>query len=128
MNPLKLLDLSYLFDVHPGSTFMYFWPLLILFIVLFVSSFKVGPKGIASRMREFSVVGLLLTFLRDQNIPYLGMRIWLVLLFLAAVAYGIWYWKDLNKKANMKPAVEEQKQADKYLPKKKGKKKKSKRK
>lgn len=119
MNPFKLLDPSYTFASRPGSEFMFFWPLLILFVGVFVGSFKVKSKNLAARMREFSVLGLLLTFLRDQNIPYLGMRLWLVLLFVAALAYGVWYWKQMDKADDMKPMIEAKKEEDKYLPKKK---------
>ncbi|MFA6024517.1 MAG: hypothetical protein WC777_04880 [Candidatus Gracilibacteria bacterium] len=123
MNPFKLFSLSYLLDQQPGSSFLYFWPLLVLFIGVFAGSFKLKQGGLASRMREFSIVGLLLTFFRDQNIPYLGMRLWIVLLFVAASAYGVWFWKKTSKAEEMKPMLEDQKKTDKYLPKKKGKKK-----
>lgn len=119
MNPFKLLDPSYLFDSRPGSTFLYFWPLLILFVAVFMGSFKVKQQNLASAMRWFSFLGIGLTFTRDQNIPYLGMRLWLVLLFVAAIAYGVWYWKQIDKKDDLKPMMEEQKKTDKYLPKKK---------
>ncbi|MEK9159154.1 MAG: hypothetical protein AAB383_00340 [Patescibacteria group bacterium] len=127
MNPFKLFDPSYLFDTRPGSEFMYFWPLMVIFVAVFVGSFKVKSSGIAARMRELSVLGLLFTFFRDQNIPYMGMRLWLVLIFVAALVYGVWYWKQMDKAAEAKPMKEEKKKADKYLPKKKKGKKKSKR-
>ena len=127
MNPFKLFDPSYLFATRPGSEFMYFWPLLVIFVALFIGSFQVRPKSIAARMREFSILGLLLTFFRDQNIPYLGMRLWIVLLFATTLAYGVWYWKQIDKAADTKPLREEKKKADKYLPKKKKKGKKGKR-
>ena len=127
MNPFKLFDPSYLFDTRPGSEFMYFWPLLVLFVAIFVGSFNKKAKKFASVMRWFSVIGLGLTFTRDQNIPWLGMRLWFVVLFLAALAYGVWYWKQMDKMAEMKPMNEEKKQADKYLPTKKKKTKKGKR-
>lgn len=119
MNPFKLFDPSYLLDYRPGSTFMFFWPLLVILLAIFVGSFKVKKGNLATRMREFSILGLILTFFRDQNIPYLGMRIWLVLLFLGAVAYGVWYWKQMDKLDDLKPMMEEKKAVDKYLPKKK---------
>lgn len=127
MNPFKIFDPSYLFDTRPGSDFMYFWPLLVIFVAVFAGSFKVKQAHLASAMRWFSFLGLCLTFTRDQNIPWLGMRLWFVLLFLAALAYGVWYWKQMDKMAEMKPMKEEKKKADKYLPKKKKKTKKAKR-
>ncbi len=127
MNPFKLFDPSYLFDYRPGSTFMFFWPLLVIFLALFIGSFKVKKGNLATHFREFSILGLILTFFRDQNIPYLGMRVWLIALFVGALAYGVWYWKQMDKLDDLKPMMEEKKAVDKYLPK-KGKKKKSKRK
>ena len=140
MNLFKLLSPSYLFDLSPGSSFMYFWPLLILLVVIFFSSWKVkdlikqhrNPKvalkllgGIPTRMREFALLGLLLTFLRDQNIPYLGMRAWIVLLFLLGAAYGVYVW--LNYKKKYLKLVRESKVKnveDQYIPKAKKKRKK----
>lgn len=121
MNPFKLLDPTYLFDATPGSEFIFFWPLLILFVAIFIGSFKLKNSAMAARMREFSILGLLLTFFRDQNIPYLGMRLWIVLLFGSALAYAAWTWKQMKKAAKLKP-VKEEKKEDKYLPKKKKKK------
>jgi phosphatidylglycerophosphate synthase len=112
MNPFKLLDPSYLFDATPGETFMYFWPLLILFIAIIIASFQVrkaisrhrNPKvaykllgSIPTIMREFAVIGLLLTFLRNEDIPWLGMRAWLIVLFLLMAVYGIWKYKSYHK-------------------------------
>lgn len=122
MNPFKLLNPSYLFDTRPGSEFMFFWPLLFVFVAIFIGSFKVKASNIAARMREFSILGLILTFFRDQNIPFLGMRLWIVLLFVAALAYAVWIWKGI-KKAAMHQPIAEKKREDKYLPKKKSKKK-----
>lgn len=125
INPFKLFDPSYLFDWRPGSEFLYRWPLIVLFVALFAGSFwvarqKSSLRGLASRMREFSVLGLALAFFRDQNIPYLGARIWLVLLFVAALVYGIWYWKEMEKQADLKPAMKEKADhLEKYLPRKK---------
>lgn len=120
LNPLKLLNPSYLFDPRPGITFLYFWPLLVFFVLVFFASFFVKQGPIPSRLREFSVIGLLLTFFRDQNIPYLGMRFWLVLLFLAAIAYGVYLWREKKRQAALKPIVEKREdQFEKYLPKRK---------
>lgn len=120
ISPFKLFDPGYLFDPRPGSDFFYFRPLLIFFVAVFLASFKLKQRGLAARMREFSLLGLLFTFLRDQNIPYLGMRFWIVLIFLAAVIYSVWHWKQAEKQAELKPMVTERRDTmDKYLPKKK---------
>ena len=120
LNPFKLFDPGYLFDPRPGSEFLFFWPLVIVFVAVFAGSFKVKVRGIAARMREFSALGLIFTFLRDQNIPYLGMRLWIVLIFVATLAYAIWQWKQSEKKAVLKPILQaHEDKLTKYLPKKK---------
>ena len=120
LNPFKLFDPGYLFDPRPGSEFLFFWPLVILFLAVFVGSFKVKARGIAARMRELSFLGLLFTFLRDQNIPYLGMRLLIILIFVAAFVYAIWQWKQSEKKAILKPVLQAREdKLMKYLPKKK---------
>lgn len=102
MNPFKLFNPDYLLDITPGDSFLYGWPLMILFVLCFALSWKVKHHlakknshfhGIPERMREFAVAGIILTFLRAENIPYLGMRLWLVLLLLGALIYAAWLWK-----------------------------------
>ena len=142
MDPFKLLDPSYLFETTPGYTYAYQWPLLVFFILVFAASIKLSdylkhrPKakfeapffaGIPSAMRWFAALGILFNFFRDQNIPYIGMRVWLFLLFLSVPVYAAYVWRryelkfeeSVNKKTLA--AVE-----DKYLPKHKKKKKKNK--
>lgn len=118
LNPFELFDPSYLFDARPGSSFFYFWPLLILFFGLFIGSFWMKQKNLAARMREFSALGVLLSFFRDQNIPYLGMRLLMVLLFLIAIVYTIAYWRKQEYLKMLKPAIMNKSQKiDQYLPK-----------
>lgn len=120
INPLKIFDPAYLFETRPGSEFFYFWPLLIICVAVFIGSFKVKQKNIASRMREFSALALLFTFFRDQNIPYLGMRFCLVLILLAAIAYTIFAWKTSKTKIAEAPQANKKLETfTKYLPKKK---------
>ena len=136
MNPFKLFNPSYLFDPVPGTTFMYFWPLFILFILIFLSSWKVKTlvktdflSQIPGRMREFALLGLLLTFFRNENIPYIGMRFLLVLLFISGIAYAIWTYRNLKKSKEVR--IVEKKCTlckDQYLPTPKKKKRKKKRK
>jgi hypothetical protein len=132
MNPFKLFELSYLLDETPGFSFAYFWPLLVFFLTVFLLSFTVNkrlhrgknPKlrmyffgGIPSRMREFAMLGIFLSFLRDQNIPWLAMRLWLVLLFLSTIVYAVILWKHYEKGFEDKVKTKElTKEADKYLP------------
>jgi len=123
MNPFKLLKLNYLFDPTPGYTFLYFWPLVVLFILTFAGSFFIRkkfknlPTHIPTRIREFTILGIFLTFLRDQDIPYFAMRLWLVLFFALIPIYAIWsrlsFLKKLEEEAKITHKTEI---LDKYLP------------
>ena len=137
MDPLKLLNPSYLFDTTPNPQFLYFWPLVVLFILIFIGTFALPillkkklkhPDLLASmpaRFREFALLGLMLTFLRDQSIPYVGMRIWIILLFALMIAYLIWMYRKYKKEASVTVIKRVFKETtDKYLPKSKKKKKK----
>ncbi len=133
MDPLKLLNPDYLLDVTPGPTFLYFWPLLIFFVLVFALSFKVKPfmgskpnakllmeffGGVPSRMREFALLGMLLTFFRNEDIPYLGMRVLFLLLFVLALSYAFWSWRNYKKHFHEQAERSEAKSfEDKYLPK-----------
>ena len=142
MNPFQLFSPSYLLDAQPGYEYSLNWPLLVFFLLVFGLSFKTAEYlkqrphakleakflgAIPSYMRWFAFLGLIFNFFRDQNIPYISMRLWLFLLFLSIPVYAAWTWKrfelkfEENKKKNKK--VE-----DKYLPKPKKKKKTKKRK
>ncbi|MBU0982061.1 hypothetical protein KKC94_05210 [Patescibacteria group bacterium] len=128
MNPFKIFLPSYLFNPSPGFYYLYFWPVLIFFLLVFIGSYFANLqiskikhpevlKNIPQRMREFAIIGLILNFLRDQNIPFLAMRFWLVLLFIAALIYGIYLYKEYKKAASttvIKKIV--QQTSDKYLP------------
>lgn len=140
MNPFKLFFPSYLFDPTPGDTFLYGWTLMILFVLLFAASWKIkdfikGSKNpkiamellgeLPVRIREFSFIGAILVFLRAENIPYLGMRVWLVIWLGLMIAYGVWTWLNYNKKITELIAEKRTKnRTDKYLPKQKKKRKK----
>lgn len=140
MNPFKLFLPSYLLDTTPGSSFLYFIPLLIFFVLIFVGSWQVKKMltgsqnarintdllgSVPTRMREFALLGLLLTFFRNEDIPYLGMRIWLVLFFIAMLAYVVWIWTHYKKNFSVRIVEKESTSVtDKYLPTSKKKKKK----
>lgn len=125
MNPLKLFSPRYLFDSTPGPEFGLFWPTVVLFILIFLGSFFVKGQQhkLAARVREWTGIGFLLLFFRDQNVPYLGMRFWLVLWGVLLITFLI--WKHLQKKTQAEAIVRtasERSAVDKYLPKAKKKK------
>jgi len=133
MNLLQLLTPAYLFEPYPGSTFSYGLPLYLFFAVVIILSFFVAKYlnsrplrklesrflgAIPNRMRELSVLGLLFTFTRDQNVPYFGMRAGIVLIFLLALAYAIYTWRNYKKNFPLVMALSKNKKVeDKYIPK-----------
>ncbi len=133
MNPFKLFDPSYLFDPTPGYTFLYFWPLIVFFLLVFTGSFyikkyfKMLPNhdvameflgGVPRRMREFAISGIILAIFRNEDIPYFAIRFWTVLIFVLAVAYGIYVWNGYKKNINTRVVRrQEERITDKYLPK-----------
>jgi hypothetical protein len=143
MNLFKLLDPAYLFETTPGYNYMYNWPFLIFFILVFALSFKASELlkkrphykleekflgGIPGFMRWFAMLGIVFNFFRDQNIPYIGMRVWLLLIFLSVPAYAAYVWRKYELKfEDSKDQKKKEAAEDKYLPKPKKKKKSKKR-
>lgn len=128
--------LKQLIDPTPGSEFPLFWTFAILFILLFIGSFylhKLFPKSLSpamqnyvfggspARLREFSALGLLWTFFRDQNIPYLAMNLWPVLLILLGLTYDVWVFKTFRKTLELmsRGVTKNKPQVDPYKPRKK---------
>lgn len=135
MDLLKLFSPAYLFDAFPGSEFAFRWPAYGVFLLLLVLGFML-PKflsarpqakleheffgGLPFRLREFAVLGFIFTFFRDQNVPYLGMRVWMILVLLTFLVYLVYVWRNYQKNFALRIASKtEKKQEDKYLPKKK---------
>ncbi len=112
LRPFDLFKPNYLFDPTPSPEFPSAWVVFAFFVLLFAASFWAHKQivqakhprlshmalgGIPSRMREFALIGLLFTFFRDQNIPYLGMRFWLVLVVVGGIAYGVYAFRNFKK-------------------------------
>ncbi len=133
MNPLKLLDPNYLFDPTPGQSFLFFWPMMVFFILLFASSWyakkqihsmpnaKVAAEflgRVPTRIREFAIAGMFLTFFRDQDIPWFGMRFATILLFALMLFYAYSIHKKYKEGISARIShVQQKKIVDKYLPK-----------
>lgn len=131
MNFEKFFDLSYLFKLNPGSPFSFYIPLIILFAVLAIFAFAVKRyirhkkeaslkklfKNVPKRLGQFAVSGILLLIFRQQNIPFVSMRLILILLligifaFLGKTAYD--YWKVYPVLSEKEKTRAKQK---KYLP------------
>lgn len=135
MDLLKLFNPNYLFASVPGAEFSSRYIVYGFFVLLFAASFWVRAYlakrpharveeaffgGVPYRMREFALVGLLFTFFRDQNVPYLGMRFFLVLIGLLILGYAIWVYRDYKKHFHLRLAqVDVKREEDKYKPKRK---------
>ncbi len=90
----KITNLSYLFDPYPTTVFNYYWPLIIFFILIFLSGFILAVyirknkisrklfKKYPRRLKIIGIIGLLLLGCRYQGLPYLSIRFWLILINL----------------------------------------------
>jgi hypothetical protein len=129
MKFLQLLKPDYLFDPTPGTEFAYFLPLMIAGGVIFLGTLLFRAKHAShnwpARVREWAFFFMLVVFFRDQNIPYLGSRIAMVLMVLIGLVYGIWAWRHeryrlrLAEEVNVIRAAKKARAVDPYLPKKK---------
>lgn len=140
MNISKFFDLSYLFELQPGSSFRFMVPLIAFFLILAIGSFylekwikkqphkkaitELLPK-LSSRIRLFGILGFVLLFCRYENIPYFAMRIVLLAYLVGILVY---VGRSIYKYKKHLPELLEKKEKKeihfKYLPKsKKGKKK-----
>ena len=128
--------LKQLIDPTPGSEFPLFWAFAIIFLLFFLGSFqlkKLFPKslshamqnyvfgGTPARLREFAALGLLWTFFRDQNVPYLGMSLWPLVLAFGALAYTASIFKNYRSTLELMAhgATKSKPQVDPYKPRKK---------
>lgn len=129
IQPNKFFLKSYLFEVQPNSEGLY-WYLSIIFVVFILAAlilivvskkkdkiFKILYAKIINLLIFAGLVGLGLIFLRYEGIPYLGSRLFLLILLLTVIIWSIaiaWYrWKILPQKIK----EEKKRQAfEKYLP------------
>lgn len=135
MDLIKLFSPAYLFDAFPGSEFGLRW-LVYGFFVLMLTAGILLPKwlkerpqakieaeffgGIPYRLREFAALGFLFTFFRDQNVPYFGMRVWMLVVVAGLLVYLIYTWRNYQKNFALRLAAKSEKKVeDKYKPKKK---------
>lgn len=125
---------SFWFDVYPLTfTTAILWGLLglclaaviISIIVRYYKSKKLTLSRLAGKalskfcnwLLSFGLVGLLLTFFKQQRAPYLGMRVWLL---LWAVAWLIWLAFIIKYVLitipKIKKETEKKQEFEKYLP------------
>ena len=128
MNPFKFFAPSHLLQVSPGSHFALVWVFFLLFGLLFLASFflkkifdskKIHQWALEPRLREFALLGLLWGFFRWQNIPYLSMRLWLLLIALAYFFHFVWVIWGPQEEQEDKNALRKARASvtDPYLPK-----------
>lgn len=131
----RFIELKYILSPTPGYNFKFFLPLIITFGLLIIVG-AVGSyilkkrekflKPIANRLLKFGLsiglTGLLLIFLRYENLPFLSMRIWLMLLAIVAIVWSILLIVFIiSYLPRAKSNLAKQKVFQKYLPRKKGK-------
>ncbi len=73
---------------------------------------------VPTRIREFAIAGMFLTFFRDQDIPWFGMRFATILLFALMLFYAYSIHKKYKEGISARIShVQQKKIVDKYLPK-----------
>ncbi|MBI4127102.1 hypothetical protein HY463_00165 [Candidatus Peregrinibacteria bacterium] len=106
--------------------------MVVLFVLLFCASWYAKKyihtlpnpaissellKRVPARIREFALLGLLLTFFRDQDIPWFGMRFWTILLLVLMAFYAYKMRENYIKGMEVKLSISHKEQVlDKYLP------------
>lgn len=129
----NLLKFSYWFDV-PASflTPNIFWILISIFavaIIVGIISSVFSSKNKKDKLKKklwskfiswgytVGIVGLILTFLKQQKTPYLGMRIWLLVWLLFSFVWLIFILKFVILKVpKIKKEQREKEEFEKYLP------------
>jgi len=128
----QLFNFSFWFDVLP-LPFMpaFLWGAIIVFglgivfslVCIFFSKKSSGYilKKVWLKLHtwslSFGLVGLLLAFLKEQRISYLGMRVWLVLWILICLVWLVFILKFvLLEIPKMKEEKRKQAEIKKYLP------------
>lgn len=130
---LNWLKLDYLFtnNLLPITPEVFRWG-VIIYLAVFAAAivfsflrknnkFSVVYRRLFQKLSNwsftFSIIGLVLMFFRHQLIPYLGMRAWTLLWWLAAAIWMIYILKylfvDIPKQ---KEEIQAQREFEKYLP------------
>ena len=131
---MRLFELSFWFDARPlpfnQASYYIIGAIFLLGIALGIISqyfkkkyqndyliVKIWQK-LLSFGYSFAIVGFLLTFLKQQRIIYLGMRIWLVLWLLASLIWLFFILKYiLVEVPGIKKKKQEKAELNKYIPK-----------
>lgn len=130
----SLLNLSFWFDVKPLPIDpLIFWiflivclAVLILGIVAYLLKTKKFKEKILARniwtkignwSISFGIIGLILVFLKQQRVLYLGMRIWFVFWLIIFFIWLVFILKYIFVEVpKVKKEREKKKEFEKYLP------------
>jgi|GEM_PF-6098149 len=127
----KLTDPSYLLDPNPPYQFSGFWPLLGLFVFLFIAALLVTffswrpwhqpiPKRLTTPLWVAASGGLLLLFCRYQSIPYLSARALLFAFTLVSLLWIAYSLSVMRRELMLEREAEDKiERMRKYLPRKK---------
>jgi len=126
----KIINIGYIFETTPSPEGLYRY-LAILFGLMIIGAIVIVilnrrksltrkvKSGFFSLLLTVGIIGLSLIFFRFEEIPYLGSRLMLILLFFIIIcwaAFIIWYWLViLPKEIAM---IREKEKFQKYLPRK----------
>lgn len=126
--------LIYLFGFYPGAKFAWFYPLLIIFLVLFVgsiifniylgkqksSAFERTFRRFPGHLQVLSILGIVLILARIAGVGFFSMRAFLFILLLTlGVIIAINIQKFFILLPKNKTEITEDVKLSKYLPKKK---------
>ena len=126
-----LFSLSFWFKLRPGvlSTNVFygiivFLAILLAGILVFNALKKSKTAGLYRKiwikLGNFClgnlVIGLFLLFFAFEQLPFLAMRIWLLLWFIGMVVWMLFIIKVMSKIPDIKKEHEEKKEYEKYIP------------
>jgi hypothetical protein len=121
------MNLQFLIDPTPSVGFSVILPLLVAFAILFLIGILVSTikklkaifwlEAIAQWLRWLGFLGLLFTFFLSQDVIYLAMPIWLVVLGFGFLVWLVAIVRNLRTvPQQLKQQTIRQETYDKYLP------------
>ena len=129
----RLLQTSFWFDVQPlPFNNIAYWIIAGVFLAGII--FAIIGLGFKKKNKEnklafkvwskltnfgfsFGIVGFILVFLKQQRVPYLGMRVWLILWFLICLVWLVFILKYIIIEVpRLRKEKEVHKEKEKYIP------------
>jgi hypothetical protein len=126
----KLLTISYWVIIRPGQIEPFLFQGLVIFIAILVLItlisyllkkrksglyFKIWAKLNTFSLSNF-IIGLFLLFFIREQLPFLAMRLWLLVWILSMLVWLGFIVKQLIKIPEIKKKAKEEKEFQKYIP------------